>query len=478
MRLTARATLGPLYGRVAAAMLLLGAASCAAEEQHIAVNMTAVSTANWTIHHNSDIANPGHLDVGAGPAQSAEACAAMCVSHQNCASASWNGPASHYHDKNCNLHCGGRLVANHGETAIIVRDVGNGEQLCSKAPPPPPAVQLPARWLRRHAAGNLVWAITPAAGAVHGPLPNFGNGYMAAQFAQTGGTMYIAGVMSGALPPPFGPEKGSGVSQRAGVPLLLGRISSAGWHQEALALDLEQATVEELYVNSAGAQATLRHYAHRADMHLLITDVFVNGTGIGDSSSVVMSVRYHWSASAAPTVAFAPSDVSTPGATCQVGRTAVAEAGAELVTIAICYNTNEVEVSTGSGPTGRGSVLTTVYTSLESTDPLADAVTAWKSHRGSAAMLIASHAAAQEALWDSRIEVGGNLELALSVNSSLYGIMISVRDELNFSTSPGGLPNGCYNGHTFWSAHHNVVARLCIGHCLDPVVYVVDGQGC
>lgn len=448
-------------------MLLLGAATCDdAGVQHIAAQHS--TRANWTVHQNSDVANPGHADVGSAPAQSLAACAAMCLAHQNCASASWNGPSSHYHDNNCNLHCGGRLVPSHGETAVIVRDVGSGEQLCSEAPPPapppppPPFVQLPARWLERQAAGNLVWAVTPAVGPVPGPLPNFGNGYMAAQFTQAAGTMFIAGVMSGALPPPFGPEKGGGVSQRAGVPLLLGRISDAGWRQQALANDLEQAFVEELYTNSAGAKVTLRHYAHRDSMHLLITDIFVNNTGIDDASAVV-SARYNWSSPAGAAVSFAQSGSAPPGATCQVGRTAVAETGADRVTIAICYTADELQVSTEAGG-GRGSLLTAIFTSLESVDPLADAIAAWKSHHGAAAALLGTHVAAQEALWESRIEVGGNLELALSVNSSLYGIMISVRDELNFSTSPGGLPNGCYNGHTFWDVEQFIWPNLLLLH--------------
>ncbi len=59
------------------------------------------------------------------------------------------------------------------------------------------APAVPDEWLVRAAAGQLVWSAEPVA-----PLPNIGNGYMAAQFR--GQYLYVAGVMTGDLPPPFG----------------------------------------------------------------------------------------------------------------------------------------------------------------------------------------------------------------------------------------------------------------------------------
>ena len=71
------------------------------------------------------------------------------------------------------------------------------------------------RWAERGARGRLVWSPMPVAG----PLPNFGNGYIASQWRQSGGSMFIAGVMSSGLPPPFDNATGGGVSQRTAVPL-------------------------------------------------------------------------------------------------------------------------------------------------------------------------------------------------------------------------------------------------------------------
>ena len=46
----------------------------------------------------------------------------------------------------------------------------------------------------------------------------------------------------------------------------------------------------------------------------------------------------------------------------------------------------------------------------------------------------------------------------------MYSILISVREGLNHSTSPGGLPNGCYNGHTFWDVEQFIWPSLLLLH--------------
>jgi trehalose/maltose hydrolase-like predicted phosphorylase len=56
-------------------------------------------------------------------------------------------------------------------------------------------------------------------------------------------------------------------------------------------------------------------------------------------------------------------------------------------------------------------------------------------------------------VWKSGIEVqsiNGNLNLSRAINSSLYYILSSVRDDWPYSLSPGGLSSNDYNGHVFW----------------------------
>ena len=68
----------------------------------------------------------------------------------------------------------------------------------------------------------------------------------------------------------------------------------------------------------------------------------------------------------------------------------------------------------------------------------------------SPAELLASHEDAMAALWSSGIELTGNTSLAANVNASFYDIISSLRADLNWSTSPGGLATGAYSSHAFW----------------------------
>ena len=338
-------------------------------------------------------------------------------------------------------------------------------------------VPLPDSWASRSAAGSLVWARLFPNGSTslnqtcfdnHGRptacpdvLPNYGNGYMAAQFPTDAGSapcrravsgtapgyMFIAGVFSGGLPPPFGEAMGA-VSQRAAVPLPLPRVLTPGWTPAALANDFEYAMVEQLQTNGAST-LLLRHYFHRASMHLIMADILLNNSAGGERVEVELATA--WPSCCTWFKPASPRRLLGAKPECQVGTTAESERtlsgqGAPRVTIAVCYSPSNHTVSAEAGKVEQVTTIASVYTSLESADPLAAAAKEWQESQGSFG-LQESHIVAQQELWDSRIEIAGDMELAKIVNSSLYGILISVRDELNYSTSPGGLPNGCYNGH-------------------------------
>ena len=129
----------------------------------------------------------------------------------------------------------------------------------------------PAEWLARAATGALVWSATPIAG----PMPNYGNGFMAAEFPMrprdNSAQMFIAGVFSGGLPPPFGVEMGA-VSQRAGVALPLMQSDDDRWNTTMLANDFERATIETLQVydphdgvSAGGATLRTRHCTYTSN---------------------------------------------------------------------------------------------------------------------------------------------------------------------------------------------------------------------
>lgn len=314
----------------------------------------------------------------------------------------------------------------------------------------------PDNWVRRAAQGQLVWSTTP----INGPMPNFGNGYIAAQYNST--SMFIAGVFSGASPPPFGAERSDNITQRADIPLLL--ASTTGWTSQAIANDMERAWVENFYDREdTTATAILRHYAHRDRMHLLLTEVTVNNTAGKDT--VRLDAVIQWPASPPHAVVWRQSAVVSDGPNCHVGQTVATETGAAPITIAICHTATGSAISAKPGEVATARLMTSIWTSQEATSPLHAAIQDWAAAEAvSMPRLRESHLQAQETLWGSRIEIEDNLPLALAVNSSLYGILISVRDDLNYSTSPGGLPNGCYKGHVFWDMEQFIWPNLLLLH--------------
>eukprot|EP00826_Nyctotherus_ovalis_P061769 TRINITY_DN8827_c0_g1_i2.p1 TRINITY_DN8827_c0_g1~~TRINITY_DN8827_c0_g1_i2.p1 ORF type:complete len:354 (+),score=48.42 TRINITY_DN8827_c0_g1_i2:495-1556(+) len=50
----------------------------------------------------------------------------------------------------------------------------------------------------------------------------------------------------------------------------------------------------------------------------------------------------------------------------------------------------------------------------------------------------------------AKIKVEGYTELTRTVNSSVYELLISLREDVYWSSSPGGLTTNSYNGHVFW----------------------------
>ena len=94
----------------------------------------------------------------------------------------------------------------------------------------------------------------------------------------------------------------------------------------------------------------------------------------------------------------------------------------------------------------------------EAADPLATAVRDYNifTSNKTSNSIANSHQEAWSRLWDSRIEVGdaggGAVAKAVSaaVNSSMYYLLSAARQDWPFATSPGGIANQAYQGHTFW----------------------------
>lgn len=100
------------------------------------------------------------------------------------------------------------------------------------------------------------------------------------------------------------------------------------------------------------------------------------------------------------------------------------------------------------------ALLFSFATTLDVRPQLDPVFVAGKSYSEAAALspdqLYSEHTALWHQLSASGVFVKGNLELAQAINSSNYYILSSIRDDWNYSLSPGGLASNSYNGHTFW----------------------------
>lgn len=136
--------------------------------------------------------------------------------------------------------------------------------------------------------------------------------------------------------------------------------------------------------------------------------------------------------------------------------TATAETGADdVVSVALVSSYLEPGVATeltfGSG-VERQMFLTAVRTSKDSDSPLEDAMNDFVAAAAvDSDVLRNEHEEAWDALTGAYgLEIAGRHDVAVAVNSSLYYLLSSVRDDVAHGLSPGGLASNGYNGHSFW----------------------------
>eukprot|EP01122_Echinamoeba_exundans_P016203 TRINITY_DN813_c0_g1_i5.p1 TRINITY_DN813_c0_g1~~TRINITY_DN813_c0_g1_i5.p1 ORF type:complete len:666 (+),score=37.76 TRINITY_DN813_c0_g1_i5:1105-3102(+) len=247
-------------------------------------------------------------------------------------------------------------------------------------------------------------------------------------------------------------------SHRARIPnILRAALGPNQWRPTSAALDVETAVFERVWTNldNPQLQAIERTYAHRSRRGLLVSTFTFSAFGAPYNVS--------WRSSPGPR----SQDIDfshNPGNSVTCGRTIVPEAtGAPLTTV--CFSsrleTGSITVTTGANI----SRLLFISTSLDSPDPASDAVAGL-----SAAALIPSeellgeHKDAWTRLWSHGIEVSGSLQLSQIINSSLYYLLSSSRNDFPWSLSPGSLSSNSYNGHVFWDSETWMLPTLSVLH--------------
>jgi hypothetical protein len=316
-------------------------------------------------------------------------------------------------------------------------------------------------WRRRRDEGKLLY--TEDASLRSSLMPNLGNGYMGSQFGNR--WLFVSGVFNG---------KGS-KSHRARIPApfngvapLLGDAQLRG-----TALDFERGVVEQLFT-WAGAFAIQRTYFHQALAHVAITELEVDNTGGVSALTVRLADPF---ASHVQHSASDSEDVRLHVAhhngsvTCVNGSTVSREAeGEDLIGVALCRTNPVAAYKVRAGGILRMKLLASLWTSL---DPLptgdGSALEAALSEVDSLshispARLYDTHSVAMKDIWSGSIEVEGNADLARNVRSSWWNLLLSYRLGQNMSSSPGGLANDCYKGHSFWDVEQFMWPNLLLFH--------------
>ncbi|KAL1518837.1 hypothetical protein AB1Y20_003114 [Prymnesium parvum] len=313
--------------------------------------------------------------------------------------------------------------------------------------PLPPAevkyVEIPADWEDAVARSDLLWTADDQ--NVKSTLKaTVGNGYLAAQIDAP--TMFVAGVFNG-------PADGNYPSHRAAISSPL-NLSPAGSRTAAAGLDLRGARyIRRSSVDThESAMVEQRWYAHRSTSWkgLLILELesiggavemqLLGGLDAVDTSDIQFSLRRQ-------TIQL--DDTSSSEVLLINGTTRQAETKeTALVTVSIVVTAVPPGEFTLNGTR---LFIASFSTSLETERPWVVAVSKYAQAMSmDPSELYASHAAEWDSLWQSGVELEGRQDAAVAINASLYYMLSSIRPDVVYSLSPGGLASNGYNGHTFW----------------------------
>jgi hypothetical protein len=332
------------------------------------------------------------------------------------------------------------------------------------APPPPPSPP-PPDWAQRVAVHDMLFASSDTSiNPSH--MPEVGNGFLATQVM--GGSVFCAGLFNGYLT--------KDPSHRARLPAT-NAIRAPGDPGPA-GLDVRQATyyrrstlapspkgactaASARSCTNAAVNVTIeqRWYAHRARPAVLVHEVQIlpNASAASQDPLFAVLTLENTSGGDSADLTLAPSTTTPPAGTAmRCGSTRVAETNASALQ-SLCILTTLLPSPALQVPSSAAFAtyfhFTVVRTSIETApgDLEAATIAEYSAALGaaSAGRLHAEHVEEwDQTIWASGFETDRG-DLAAAVNSSLYAILSSVRNDREFGLSPGGLTGG-YNGHGFW----------------------------
>ena len=414
-----------------------------------------------------------HNDVGQYHNQAAwTACSALCLAEVAAPAFSFCAPST---APDCPVPNG--TCWCYRDTSTCEADAG----WVSGFVPPPPPVPPPADWVDAIERGDMKWTSDAADAIGEGYFPVVGNGFLGFEtgpFTQLfenawpwrdAGSLKMQGVYTG--------TNFVSPSHRAQIPKLtdVTILAPAGANVTTLgcAIDFKSGVYyNRTLVNSGlagcadGTVVEQRVYAHRLLRELFVFELRAfSASGDPAWPGCTVPVQYL----IAPVVAglndtsLAESVDEASGAATWAGTTLLPEEpGLPLRKLAVVFDAWAAAAPTSLSFSPAAPMLSLravlrsdldVAGAQTPADVAAAAQATWAQYAAqSPAALLASHEAAMAALWASGVEVSGNATLGANVNASLYDIVASLRADLNWSTSPGGIATGGYAGHSFWDA--------------------------
>jgi trehalose/maltose hydrolase-like predicted phosphorylase len=313
----------------------------------------------------------------------------------------------------------------------------------------------PLDWREKILRGEMLWASSEPEQNI---MTSVGNGYVATVVGSD--TVYVAGVYNGLHT--------RDPSHRARIPST-NAISIANATLVACAIDLAEAIYYRRLVWNGHSEILIeqRFYAHRLYSSVLVNELFVDNTVNSNPSPLILHLQVN-SGSPSQDIDFKEVKVNDSSVRLQLGRTKVAEFPDSPLTDVAVMNTI-VPPYVAIPPRQKMTIyfLTVVRTSLDSKDPAQNATRDYYNAYSMRQQLAALHISEWQKLWDARIELQGNLRLAQVVNSSLYYILSSAREDWPWSLSPGSLSSNGYNGHVFWDTETWMYPSLLLLH---PVI--------
>lgn len=358
----------------------------------------------------------------------------------------------------------------------------------------------PSDWQQRVSASNMAFTTDPANVIGIGLFPVTGNGFLAIEqgpYTQSphhspafrgAGNFYMAGVFNG--------QSWKGPSHRAQIPKLhsLSLLHPPGPAMAiGVAIDFERG----VYYNRTLFNATYgtcpntvveqRAYAHRAYRDLYVYEFAAFPAASGNEwTGCTLPVSWSVSHEVSEDVRLTQHQGSAHTPTLWVGSTVIPEepdTPTRRVAVAfdqwVAHGPTRLSF-TRDNPLVRMTVVLRSDLDTPSGQQVDRAAAAsWQRYAGmSSAELMAAHTSAWAELWTSGgVEISGNATLASIINASLYDILSSLRDDWNWSSSPGGLGTNGYCGHVFWDMEtwvHPVLTALYPSLARSALQYRLD----